>query len=96
MHDVNIPFRLHAYWYATEYPYACSDHTSTEMQSKDTADVNKQANYNCRSSLQGTLARLAVATGQVPVDSRQPIWFQASTWGKNGHICTQANSGFVP
>ena len=28
-------------------------------------------------------------TRQVPVDCRQPIWYQASTWDRNGHICTQ-------
>ena len=35
-----------------------------------------QANSNCHSSLQGTWADLAVATRQVPVDCRQPIWFK--------------------
>ena len=32
----------------------------------------------------------------LPVDCRQPIWFLASTWDRNGHICTQAVSGFLP
>ena len=31
-HDVNIPFRLYAHWYATEYPYARCDHTATEVK----------------------------------------------------------------
>ena len=39
--------------------------------------------------------RVAVATRQVPVDCRQPIWFQASTWDRNGHFCTKANSRFL-
>ena len=42
------------------------------------------------------LTILAVETRQVPVDCRQPIWFQGSTWDRNGHICTQANSRFLP
>ena len=51
-----------------------------KCKSKDPADVN-----NCRSTeiatvLSNVLASLAVATRQVPVDCRQPIWFQASTF----------------
>ena len=33
-------------------------------------------------------------TRQVPVDCRQPIWFQASTWDRNGHFCTEAKIDF--
>ena len=54
-----------------------------------------QANCNCHSSLQGTWAGLAVATRQVPVDCRQSIWFQPSTWDRNGHFCTKANRWFL-
>ena len=43
-----------------------------------------------------TWAGLAVATRQVPVDCKQPSWFQASTWDRNGHIFTQANCWFLP
>ena len=55
-----------------------------------------QANCKCHSSLQGTWASLAVVTRQVRVDCRQPIWFLASTWDRNGHFGIKANSRFLP
>ena len=63
----------------TEYPYARSDHTANEMQIERSSRCQQlQANCICHSSLQGTWAGLAVTTRQVPVDCRQPIWYQAS------------------
>ena len=58
-----------------------SDDTATEMQiGRSSRCEQLQANCNWGSFLLGTWAGLAVLTRQVPVDCRQPIWFQASTW----------------
>ena len=63
--------------------------------SEDPADVKITGQLQLPKLSPRYLAGLAVATRQVPVDCRQPIWFQASTWERNGHICTEANRGFL-
>ena len=67
-----------------------------KCKSKDPADVNNYRPIAIATALQGTCAGLTVATCQVPVDCRQPILFEASTWDRNPHICTEANSRFLP
>ena len=69
-----------------------------KCKSKDPADVNNYRPIAIATALsnvfeQVLLSRLA---GNLAVDGRQSIWFQASTWDTNGHICTQTNSRFLP
>ena len=54
---------------------------------QDPADVNNYRPISIATALSKVDCR--------PVDCRQPISFQASTWDRNGHICTQANSRFL-
>ena len=71
-----------------------------KCKSKDPADVNNYWPIAIATALTTVLKCMSRScchdSPGIPVNCRQPIWFQASTWNRNCQICTQANSGFLP
>ena len=64
---------------------------------EDPADVNNYMQIAIATALSKVLEQVLLSRiAKYHEDCRQPIRFQASTWDRNGHICTQANRGFFP
>ena len=96
--DVNIPFRLYADWYTTEYPYApIVIIPIMKYKSKDQTNVNNYGPIAIATSLSKVLEQVMLSrlARYIPACGLQTAnLVQPSTRDRNGHICTEANSGF--
>ena len=67
-----------------------------KCKSKDPADVNNYSPIAIATALSKELEQVLLSRLARYLWTAQPIWFRASTWDRNGHMCTQANSKFLP